>query len=103
MLKAFVNNGITQALLGSRSGASNRLKRASMEDGAPIPLFLAPNRLKSFISNELLDGPLKPPTYQQGQAVVALMKPSDGWQDFSRMLNRALPRYGDTLYMPFEE
>jgi P63C domain len=63
-------NGITQALLGSRSGASKRLKRASMEDGAPVPLFLAPKRLKPFISNELIDGPLKPLAYQQGQGTV---------------------------------
>jgi len=63
-------NGITQALLGSRSGASKRLKRASMEGGAPVPLFLAPKRLAAFISEDLINGPLKPLTYQQGQTIV---------------------------------
>src|SRR5438876_1942180 len=63
-------NGITYALLGSRSGASKRLKRASQEHGAPTPLFLAPKNLKPFISNELLDGPLKPLTYQQGERII---------------------------------
>ena len=63
-------NGITQALLGSRSGASKRRKRASMEHGAPVPLFLTPKRLKPFIPNDLMDGPLKLLTYQQGQRTV---------------------------------
>src|SRR5438876_9330968 len=63
-------NGITYALLGSRSGASKRLKRASQEHGAHTPLLLAPKNLKPFISNELLDGPLKPLTYQQGERII---------------------------------
>lgn len=56
-------NGITQALLGSRSGASKRLKRASQELGAPVPLFLAPKNLMPFISEEFPDGPPQPLTY----------------------------------------
>ena len=52
-------NGITNAILGSRSGASKRLKKA----GAPVPLFLAPGNLRPFISKEVEDGPLKPLSY----------------------------------------
>lgn len=63
-------HGITQALLGSRSGASKRLKRASQEHGAPIPLFVAPGNLRPFISNELMSGPLEPIVFVQGRRRV---------------------------------
>ena len=58
-------NGITNALLGSRSGYSKRRAIASKAKGAPLPLFLAPERLKPFISRELVDGPLTPLIYSQ--------------------------------------
>ncbi len=64
-------NGITQSLLGSRSGASKRLKRASQEQGAPIPLFLAPRQLLPFISEEFLDGPPQPILYEQGNRRIS--------------------------------
>jgi len=42
-----------------------------MEDsGAPLPLFAAPQQLKPFISRDLLDGPLKPIDYQDGDRIV---------------------------------
>jgi hypothetical protein len=64
-------HGITQAILGSRSGASKRLKRrAASEDGALLPLFVAPKRLEPFISKDLLDGPLLPIDYLDGSRVV---------------------------------
>jgi len=63
-------NGITTALLGSRSGASKRLKKASEADGAPLPIFLAPGQLKPFISNELINGPLKQIVYKDGRKKV---------------------------------
>src|SRR5436309_4331820 len=63
-------NGLTNALLGSRSGASKRIKRAKMEQGALMPLFLAPSNLKSFIPEDLMDGPLKPLVYLTGQREV---------------------------------
>lgn len=61
--------GITR-VLGSRSGASKRLKKASEDDGATVPIFLAPPRLKPFITEELLDGPLKQIAYQDKQRRV---------------------------------
>lgn len=64
-------NGITYALLGSRSGASKRRKRAQLEHGAPMPLFIAPGNLKPFISQELIDGPLKPIRYHKANQTVA--------------------------------
>lgn len=62
--------GITMALLGSRSGASKRLKKATEEIGAHIPVFLAPGMLKPFIDNELVNGPLKQISYVVGRRIV---------------------------------
>src|SRR6266545_62801 len=59
--------GITMALLGSRSGASKRLK----ESGAPLPIFVAPGMLKPFIDQELTDGPLRKISYVDGRRVVS--------------------------------
>jgi hypothetical protein len=63
-------NGITNAILGSRSGASKRLKKAASEGGALLPLFLAPGQLKPFIDQELYEGPLNPIDYLDGERVV---------------------------------
>lgn len=62
--------GITQAILGTRSGASQRLKKAAFDDGAILPIFVAPGQLKPFISNELVAGPLVPIDYIDGGRVV---------------------------------
>ena len=63
-------NGIANAILGNRSGASKRLKRRALEDGALLPVFVAPGQLKPFITSELLDGPLKPIDYLDGNTRV---------------------------------
>jgi P63C domain len=63
-------NGITEAILGTRSGASKRLKKAAEGDGARLPLFVAPGKLKPFITQELLDGPLKAIDYLDGDRTV---------------------------------
>jgi len=63
-------NGITLALLGSRSGASKRLKKTMEESGEHLPLFVAPRQLAKFITPELLDGPLKPIDYWDGTRMV---------------------------------
>lgn len=58
--RVLTEHGLTAAL-GSVSGASKALKKqALMERRASVPLFLAPTNLKSFISDDLLSGPLKP-------------------------------------------
>ena len=69
-IRVVSENGLTNALLGSRSGASKRLKKVSLRQGAPIPLFLAPGTLKPFITDDLLTGPLKPITFLQGDRRV---------------------------------
>jgi hypothetical protein len=63
-------NGITNAMLGSRSGASKRLKKAAQNDGALLPLFLAPSQLNSLIDEGLRNGPLVPITYLDGRSLV---------------------------------
>jgi hypothetical protein len=63
-------NGIANAILGGRSGASKRKKKAAGEAGAHLPLFVAPRQLESFISSDLLDGPLKPIRYVEGRTIV---------------------------------
>jgi hypothetical protein len=62
--------GIAHAILGNRSGASKRLKRRAMEAGALLPVFVAPRQLTPFITNELLEGPLKPIDYLDGNTMV---------------------------------
>ena len=61
--------GITNAILGGRSGASKRLKAAA-EDGSTVPLFLASGNLKPFIPRELEEGPLVPIDYLDGDRIV---------------------------------
>lgn len=63
-------HGITQAILGTRSGASKRIKRASQDSGAFLPLFIAPGQLKPFIDDALMNGPLQPISYQDGRRAV---------------------------------
>jgi hypothetical protein len=58
--------GITNAVLGDRSGASKRKKEA----GASLPIFVAPGQLEPFITNDLLEGPFKPIDYLDGRRVV---------------------------------
>jgi hypothetical protein len=58
--RVLTESGIANALLGTRSGASKRLKKAASEGGALLPLFVAPGQLKPFIDKEMMDGPLTP-------------------------------------------
>ena len=62
--------GITNAILGTRSGASKRLKKAAEEGGGLLPLFVAPRQLNPFITDDLRDGPLKSIDYVDGGRVV---------------------------------
>lgn len=68
--RVLTETGIANAILGSRSGASKRLKKAAEEGGAHLPVFLAPGQLKPFINKDLLEGPLKVIDYLEGERVV---------------------------------
>ena len=67
--RVITEHGVTTAL-GSRSGASKRIKKSSEIDGASLPIFLAPGQLKEHISEELLSGPLQPIKYKNGRRIV---------------------------------
>lgn len=68
-LRVLTEHGITTAM-GSRSGGSKRAKKNTTQDGAPIPIFLAPQNVRQFISKELEDGSLKPVSYRYGRQVL---------------------------------
>lgn len=68
--RVLTENGITQAILGTRSGASKRLKKAASESGTLLPIFVAPGQLKPFIDKALVDGPLKPIDYEDDSRVT---------------------------------
>ena len=68
--RIFSESGVTDAILGGRSGASKRLKKQAEESGALLPVFVAPGQLKPFISNELMNGPFSPISYISGGKVV---------------------------------
>jgi len=59
-------------------------------------------RLKHRLFQHLTEDVGDPKLREHLASVVTLMKASDGWHQFTGMLNRALPRYGDTPYLPFE-
>ena len=49
---------------------------------------MAPRQLKAFIDQDLLDGPLKPIDYIDGDRTIRM--------------DQVLPRRGDTLQLPLE-
>jgi hypothetical protein len=62
--------GITNAVLGDRSGASKRKKKAANDEGASLPIFVAPSQLAPFITREMIEGPFRPIDYLDGNRVV---------------------------------
>ncbi len=69
-LRVITETGITNALLGSRSGASKRLKKRSEDTGNSLPLFLAPGQLTPFVEEQLIEGPLHPIEYVDGGKIM---------------------------------
>lgn len=59
-------------------------------------------RLKQKLFQHLTEDVGHPKLREHLASVTSLMKASDNWSQFMYMLNRALPRYGDTPYLPFE-
>jgi hypothetical protein len=60
-------------------------------------------RLKHKLFQRLTEDVGHPRLREHLSAVVALMRASKTWKQFMEMLDRALPRYGDTPYLPFED
>jgi hypothetical protein len=60
-------------------------------------------RLKHKLFQRLTDNVGHPKLREHLASVTSLMKASDSWDQFKKMLDRALPRYGDTPCLPFED
>jgi hypothetical protein len=56
-------------------------------------------RLKHKLFQRLTEDTGNPRLREHLASVVALMKAADDWEHFMRMINRSLPRYGDTLLL----
>ena len=59
-------------------------------------------RLKNRLFQRLTEDVGHPKLREHLASIIALMRAADSWQQFKSMLDRALPRYGDTPYLPFE-
>lgn len=59
-------------------------------------------RLKHKLFQRLTEQTGHPKLREHLASLIALMKAADTWQQFISMLDRALPRYGDTPHLPFE-
>lgn len=69
--RVITESGMAESILGSRSGASKRLKKkAENEAGPTLPVFVAPGQLKPFISKELEAGPLRGVRYNDNGRVA---------------------------------
>lgn len=70
-IRVLTETGIYNSMFGVRSGGATRLKRESIEAGAPLPVFLTSERLKPFINNGNNVGALlKPIQYIDGTRIV---------------------------------
>lgn len=91
--------GIANAL-GGRSGSAKRLKTEVAAEGLHLPVFLASRSLLPFISDDLLDGPLKQVIYKAGgnevvgYAAEALPEICNIWLQ-ARQEKRLNPQQGD--------
>lgn len=70
-IRVITENGITNAILGSRSGASKRIKKKTEGSGGPpLPLFLAPSQLQPFIGKHLGEDAIKAIEYVDGDRTI---------------------------------
>lgn len=74
-------------------GVRKELHRLTPRDGK--------GRLKQKLFQRLTEEIGHPKLREHLGIVTALMKAADDWDDFMRMINRSLPRYGDNLALPF--
>jgi hypothetical protein len=72
--RVLTEHGITNAILGSRSGGSKRLKRAVEQGGGFLPLFLAPRQLWPFIQQQFQEGQEGPRNHRARLIGVSAMK-----------------------------
>ena len=76
-------------------GVLDELKRLTPRD--------AKGRAKHRYFQRLTEDVGHPRLREHLTAVIALMKASTSWSQFYRMIQRALPKYGDNLFLEFPE
>jgi len=76
-------------------GVLEELKRITPRDSA--------GRTKHRYFQRLTEDVGHPRLREHLTAVIALMKASTKWDQFYRMIQRALPRYGNTIELPLDE
>jgi hypothetical protein len=70
-IRVLTETGIYNSMFGVRSGGATRLKRESIEAGAPLPVFLTSERLKPFINNDNnVSALLSPIQYVDGIRII---------------------------------
>jgi hypothetical protein len=70
-IRVLTETGIYNSIFGVRSGGATRLKRESIEAGAPLPVFLTSERLKPFINKDNnISALLQPIQYIDGKRIV---------------------------------
>jgi hypothetical protein len=60
-------------------------------------------RLKNKLFQRLTEDVGHPKLREHLASVTTLMRGHDNWQAFKKMIDRSLPRYGDTPYLPFPD
>lgn len=70
--RILTESGITTAVLGERSGYAKRTKKKQTDEGgSPLPMFLSPERLRPYLTDDLMNGPLlRPIEYVDGNRIV---------------------------------
>lgn len=94
----------------------NRTWRGRKNPGTHLPVFVEAKNLKPFISKEMtavltplqfrtdkgnLGEGFKAELKEHLQNVTFLMRTCSDWEEFEERLNRAAPKYGDTMPLEF--
>lgn len=70
-IRVLTESGISNAILGGRSGGAIKRKRALKEAGAPLPIFLVQPQLNPILNNIIDDEPLlKPIEFMDGNKIM---------------------------------
>lgn len=69
-LRVITETGLTNAMFGGRSGASIEAKKASKEAGSPLPVFLSPQGLRSFVDEVFRGEPPEPIEYVENGKIM---------------------------------
>lgn len=80
-----------------------RLAPAVLEELKRLTPRRESGRLKYQYHRRLTEDIGHPKLREHIVSVITLMKASNSWQFFKRMVDKAMPKYGDTLLLPFDD